>query len=92
MILAYPEIMKIRRNNLGVNVNEGDFDSTFVIPEGFRQTEITPPAPPTTTQPISSTAGSVVSGFQGTQNLDSALARDIIGDDTLLEEIARRNT
>jgi len=90
MILAYPEIMKIRKNNLGVNVNEGDFDSTFVIPEGFTQKEITPPAPPTTTKPISSTAGSVVSGFQGTQNLDSALARDIIGDDTLLEEIARQ--
>jgi hypothetical protein len=75
-----------------VDVNEGDFDSTFVIPEGFTQKEITPPTPPTTTKPISSTAGSVVSGFQGTQNLDSALARDIIGDDTLLEEIARRNT
>jgi len=90
--LALREILKIRRNNMNVDVNEGDFDSTFVIPEGFRQTEITPPAPPTTTQPISSTAGSVVSGFQGTQNLDSALARDIIGDDTLLEEIARRNT
>ena len=91
--LALREILKIRRNNMNVDVNDGDFDSTFVIPEGFKQTEITPPAPPTTTQPISSTAGSVVSGFQGTQNLDSALARDIIGDDTLLEEIARqRNT
>jgi len=90
--LALREILKIRRNNMNVDVNEGDFDSTFVIPEGFTQKEITPPAPPTTTQPISSTAGSVVSGFQGTQNLDSALARDIIGDDRLLEEIARRNT
>ena len=84
--------MKIRRNNLGVNVNEGDFDSTFVIPEGFKQTEITPPAPPTTTQPISG-AGRVITGT-GIQNLDSPLARDtLIGDDPILQEIAnQRNT
>ena len=75
---------------MNVDVNEGDFDSTFVIPEGFKQTDHA--SRPTDGQPINSTAGSVVSGFQGTQNLDSALARDIIGDDTLLEEIARRNT
>ena len=88
--MAFKEIMKVYRNNIGIDVNEGDFDSTFVIPEGFRQTEITPPAPPTTTKPISSTAGSVVSGFQGTQNLDSDFARDtLIGDDDLLQEIAR---
>tara|TARA_R100000278_G_scaffold21138_1_gene20040 strand:- start:2303 stop:6763 length:4461 start_codon:yes stop_codon:yes gene_type:complete len=92
--LAYPEIMKIRKNNMKINVNDGDFDSTFVIPEGFKQEEITPPAPPTTTKPISSTAGSVVSGFGGTQNLDSALAIDtLIGDDAIYQELAKqRNT
>jgi hypothetical protein len=79
---------------MNVDVNEGDFDSTFVIPEGFTQKEITPPAPPTTTKPISSTAGSVVTGFQGTQNLDSPFARDtLIGDDEIYQELARqRNT
>ena len=30
--LAYPEIMKIRKNNMKINVEDGDFDSTFVIP------------------------------------------------------------
>ena len=38
-VLAYPEIMKIRKNNMNINVNAGDFDSTFVIPEGFKQEE-----------------------------------------------------
>ena len=92
--LALREILKIRRNNMNVDVNEGDFDSTFVIPEGFTQKEITPTAPPTTTKPIStSTGGRVITGTGSTQNLDSALVRDIIGDDTILEEIVRqRNT
>ena len=75
-----------------INVEDGDFDSTFVIPEGFKQTEITPTAPPTTTQPIS-TAGRVITATP-TQNLDSPLARDtLIGDDPILQEIAnQRNT
>ncbi len=89
-ILAYPEIMKIRRNNLGVNVNEGDFDSTFVIPEGFTDKEITPTAPPTTTQPIS-TAGRVITATP-TQNLDSELGADILlGDDEVSKAIFRQN-
>ena len=91
-ILAYPEIMKVRRNNRNIDVNSGDFDSTFVMPEGFDLKEIVPPSPPTTTGPVTSSggAGTVVSGRQ---SLDSPLARDIIGNDTLLEEIARqRNT
>jgi hypothetical protein len=91
-ILAYPEIMKVRRNNRNIDVNSGDFDSTFVMPEGFDLKEIVPSSPPTTTGPVTSSggAGTVVSGRQ---SLDSPLARDIIGNDTLLEEIARqRNT
>jgi hypothetical protein len=91
-ILAYPEIMKVRRNNRNIDVNSGNFDSTFVMPEGFDLKEIVPPSPPTTTGPVTSSggAGTVVSGRQ---SLDSPLARDIIGNDTLLEEIARqRNT
>ncbi len=89
-ILAYPEIMKIRRNNRNIDVNEGDFDSTFVIPEGFRQQEITPQAPPTTTGPVT-TSGGVGTVVSGRQNLDSALAIDtLIGDDPLLQEIAKQ--
>lgn len=55
--LALQEILKIRRNNMNVDVNEGDFDSTFVIPEGFTDKEITPTAPPTTTKSISTSTG-----------------------------------
>ena len=91
--LAFKEIMKIRKNNLGVDVNSGDFDSTFVVPEGFNIKEIVPEAPPTTTGPVTTSggAGTVVSGRQ---NLDSPFARDtLIGDDALLQEISRqRNT
>ena len=91
--LALREILKIRRNNMNVDVNEGDFDSTFVIPEGFTDKEITPTAPPTTTKSISTSTGGRVITATPTQNLDSALVRDIIGDDTILEEIVRqRNT
>ena len=78
---------------MNVDVNEGDFDSTFVIPEGFTDKEITPTAPPTTTKSISTSTGGRVITATPTQNLDSALVRDIIGDDTILEEIVRqRNT
>ncbi len=88
--LAYPEIMKIRKNNMKINVEDGDFDSTFVIPEGFKQTEITPTAPPTTTQPIS-TAGRVITATP-TQNLDSELGADILlGDDEVSKAIFRQN-
>ena len=91
--LALREILKIRRNNMNVDVNEGDFDSTFVIPEGFTDKEITPTAPPTTTKPISTSTGGRIITAEPTLNLDSALVRDIIGDDTILEEIVRqRNT
>ena len=87
--LALREILKIRRNNMNVDVNEGDFDSTFVIPEGFTQTEITPTASPTTTQPISGASGTITT--TGIQNLDSPLARDtLIGDDPILQEIANQ--
>ena len=44
---AFKEIMKIRKNNLGIDVNSGDFDSTFVVPEGFNLKEIVPETPPT---------------------------------------------
>ena len=92
-ILAYPEIMKVRRNNRNIDVNSGDFDSTFVIPEGFDLKEIVPPSPPTTTGPVTSSggAGTVVSGRQ---TLDSQLAADtLIGNDPLLQELFRqRNT
>ena len=90
-ILAYPEIMKIRRNNRNIDVNSGDFDSTFVVPEGFNLKEIVPEAPPTTTGPVT-TSGGAGTTVTGRLSLDSPLARDIIGDDTLLAEIARRNT
>jgi hypothetical protein len=89
--LAYPEIMKIRKNNMKINVNDGDFDSTFIVPEGFNIKEIVPEAPPTTTGPVTSSGGAGTT-VTGRLSLDSPLARDIIGDDTLLEEIARRNT
>lgn len=92
-ILAYPEIMKVRRNNRNIDVNSGDFDSTFVMPEGFDLKEIVPPSPPTTTGPVTSSggAGTVVSGRQ---TLDSQLAADtLIGNDPLLQELFRqRNT
>ena len=88
--LAFPQIMKIRKNNMSIDVNTGDFDSTFVIPEGFKQTEITPTAPPTTTQPIS-TAGRVITATP-TQNLDSELGADILlGDDEVSKAIFRQN-
>jgi hypothetical protein len=88
--LALREILKIRRNNMNVDVNEGDFDSTFVIPEGFTDKEITPTAPPTTTQPIS-TAGRVITATP-TQNLDSELGADILlGDDEVSKAIFRQN-
>ena len=91
--LAFKEIMKIRKNNLGIDVNSGDFDSTFIMPEGFNIKEIVPPSPPTTTGPVTSSggAGTVVSGRQ---TLDSQLAADtLIGNDPLLQELFRqRNT
>ena len=91
-ILAYPEIMKIRKNNLNVNVNEGDFDSTFIIPEGFTDKEITPTAPPTTTKSISTSTGGRVITATPTQNLDSELGADILfGDDELSKAIFRQN-
>jgi len=91
--LAFKEIMKIRKNNIGIDVNSGDFDSTFIVPEGFNIKEIVPPSPPTTTGPVTSSggAGTVVSGRQ---TLDSQLAADtLIGNDPLLQELFRqRNT
>ncbi len=90
--LAFKEIMKIRKNNIGIDVNSGDFDSTFIVPEGFNIKEIVPEAPPTTTGPVTSSGGAGTT-VTGRLSLDSPLARDIIGDDTLLAEIARqRNT
>ena len=86
--LALREILKIRRNNMNVDVNEGDFDSTFVIPEGFKQTEITPTAPPTTTQPISG-AGRVITGT-GIQNLDPLTKKAILTDMSTDEILAER--
>ena len=92
-ILAYPEIMKVRRNNRNIDVNSGDFDSTFIMPEGFNIKEIVPEAPPTTTGPVTSSGGPGTT-VTGRQNLDSPFARDtLIGDDALLQEISRqRNT
>ena len=91
--LAFKEIMKIRKNNLGIDVNSGDFDSTFIMPEGFNIKEIVPPSPPTTTGPVTSSggAGTVVSGRQ---TLDSQFAADtLIGNDSLLQGLFRqRNT
>jgi len=91
--LAFKEIMKIRKNNIGIDVNSGDFDSTFIMPEGFDIKEIVPSSPPTTTGPVTSSggAGTVVSGRQ---TLDSQLAADtLIGNDPLLQELFRqRNT
>ena len=90
--LALREILKIRRNNMNVDVNEGDFDSTFVIPEGFTQKEITPTAPPTTTKSISTSTGGRVITATPTQNLDSELGADILfGDDELTKAIFRQN-
>jgi len=92
-IPAFKEIMKIRKNNMNIDVNEGDFDSTFIMPEGFDIKEIVPEAPPTTTGPVTSSggAGTVVSGRQ---TLDSQFAADtLIGNDSLLQGLFRqRNT
>jgi len=89
-VLAYPEIMKIRKNNMNINVNAGDFDSTFVMPEGFKQEEIVPPAPPTTTkQPLSSTGA--VTPSAGTVGLDSEFAADtLFGNDALAKAIFKQ--
>ena len=88
--LAFKEIMKVRKNNIGIDVNAGDFDSTFVIPEGFKQEEIVPPAPPTTTkQPVSSTGS--VTPSAGTVGLDSEFAADtLFGNDALAKAIFKQ--
>jgi len=80
----------LRKNNIGIDVNAGDFDSTFVIPEGFKQEEIVPPAPPTTTkQPISSTGAVPPTG--GTVGLDSEFAADtLFGNDALAKAIFKQ--
>jgi hypothetical protein len=92
-ILAYPEIMKVRRNNRNIDVNSGDFDSTFVVPEGFNIKEIVPEAPPTTTGPVT-TSGGPGTTVTGTQTLESQFAADtLFPNDSLFQELFRqRNT
>lgn len=92
-ILAYPEIMKVRRNNRNIDVNSGDFDSTFVMPEGFDLKEIVPPSPPTTTGPVTSSGGAGTT-VTGRQTLDSQLAADtLFPNDPIFQELFRqRNT
>jgi len=92
-ILAYPEIMKVRRNNRNIDVNSGDFDSTFVMPEGFDLKEIVPEAPPTTTGPVT-TSGGPGTTVTGTQTLESQFAADtLFPNDSLFQELFRqRNT
>ena len=85
--------MKIRRNNRNIDVNSGDFDSTFVVPEGFNLKEIVPEAPPTTTGPVT-TSGGPGTTVTGTQTLDSQLAADtLFPNDPIFQELFRqRNT
>ena len=92
-IPAFKEIMKIRKNNMNIDVNEGDFDSTFVIPEGFNLKEIVPEAPPTTTGPVTSSGGPGTT-VTGRQTLDSQLAADtLFPNDPIFQELFRqRNT
>jgi len=91
--LAYPEIMKIRRNNMNIDVNAGDFDSTFIVPEGFNLKEIVSEAPPTTTGPVT-TSGGPGTVVTGRQTLDSQLAADtLFPNDPIFQELFRqRNT
>ena len=38
-INAFKEIMKIRKNNMSIDINDGDFDQSFSIPEEYYQKE-----------------------------------------------------
>ena len=90
---ALMEIMQIRRNNIGIDINNGDFDQSFNIPEEYYQKETIIPQGPyssgtvTTAGPAS---GAPVTG-SGVIPVGGSAYDDILGVSGIDREILNRS-
>ena len=92
---ALMEIMQIRRNNIGIDINNGDFDQSFNIPEEYYQKETIIPQGPyssgtvTTAGPAS--GAPVVTGGSGVIPVGSPAYDDILDVSGIDREILNRS-